>query len=104
MSTRELRATLQRVAPGEDTRSSASLGALIGQPGRVLLEHAGLSAAVIAALASPDRKRIAQDRAWVERERVHLIDALSADSPPLLAEIPNAPALIYVQGDGQRIS
>jgi DNA processing protein len=30
---------------------------------------------------------------------VQLIDALSADYPPLLATIPDAPALIYVQGD-----
>jgi DNA processing protein len=50
-------------------------------------------------LQAPDAARIAADRRWVESEHVSLIDATDARYPPLLAQAPAAPALLYVKGD-----
>jgi DNA processing protein len=50
------------------------------------------------ALRSPDVARLANDRRWMERERIELIDAGSARYPPRLTHIPDAPALLYVKG------
>ena len=43
--------------------------------------------------------RIAADRRWIERERIHLVAASSAHYPPLLLRTAGAPALLYVKGD-----
>jgi DNA processing protein len=72
--------------------------ALIGLP-RSQLEALGLSPAASAALAVPDAARIAADRAAVERERITVIGAGSPAYPPLLAQIADAPAVLYVRGD-----
>jgi DNA processing protein len=50
------------------------------------------------ALQFPDDARIDLDRQWLEREQVQLVHAISPDYPTLLAQIPDAPALLYVQG------
>jgi DNA processing protein len=63
------------------------------------LESLGLAAAARAALQAPEAGRIAADRSWVESERISLIDALSPDYPPLLAQAEGSPALLYVKGD-----
>jgi DNA processing protein len=99
LTARALHTALQRVAPLESTFSSSSLRLLVGQPRAVLLACAGLSQAASTALSEPDWNALERDRLWAERERVQLIDALSTDYPPRLSAIPDAPALIYVQGE-----
>jgi DNA processing protein len=77
---------------------ASGLQALFGQC-RSSLESLGLAPASSAALQAPDAARIAADRRWVESEHVSLIDATDARYPPLLAQAPAAPALLYVKGD-----
>jgi len=82
-------------------------GARAGAPGlqglfgqcRSSLEALGLTAAAGAALQAPDAARIAADRRWIESEQISLIDAADPRYPPLLAQAPAAPALLYVKGD-----
>src|SRR3984957_417455 len=71
--------------------------ALFAQP-RSALEAVGLPPAVSAAMLSWSAAQLRADRRWVEREQIVLIDALSPLYPPLLAQIPSAPALLYVKG------
>ena len=71
--------------------------ALFAQP-RSALEAIGLPPAVSAAMLSWSPAALSADRALVEREQIVLIDALSPLYPPLLAQIPSAPALLYVKG------
>jgi DNA processing protein len=99
LTARALHTALQQLAPLERTHSSSSLQALVGQPRAVLLGCAGLPEAASIALSAPDRNALERDRLWAERERVRLIDAFSADYPPLLSTVPDAPALIYLQGE-----
>jgi DNA processing protein len=101
VSARRLRTALQRLLPcagGEPTR--ATLECLIGQP-RTRLESIGLSAAASAALEAPDLRLIARDRSWTDRTHARVIDAFSEAYPPLLAQVPGAPAVLYVRGDPQ---
>jgi DNA processing protein len=79
--------------------SASGLQGLFGQC-RSGLESLGLAAATSAALQAPDAARIAADRRWVESEHISLIDAADPRYPPLLAQAPAAPALLYVKGDG----
>jgi len=57
------------------------------------------SAATRAALATVEPARIASDRAWLQRDNVELVDFTGALYPPQLAQIPDAPPLLYVKGD-----
>ena len=50
-------------------------------------------------LRAADPADIASDREFIEREGISLVDLSCADYPPLLAKIPDPPALLYVQGD-----
>ncbi len=97
LTAQQLQAALERLGAG--TRASAGEPAsLVGLP-RSQLQALGLSPAASVALASPDARRIAADRAWVEREHISVISPGSAAYPPLLAQIPDAPALLYVRGE-----
>ncbi len=98
VTARKLRTALRRLLSCEGELTSLALESLIGQP-RKRLESMGLSAAASAALEAPDRPRIAHDRAWAERAQIRLIDALSEEYPPLLAQISAAPAVLYVRGE-----
>jgi DNA processing protein len=98
VTARQLRTALQRLLPSDTAPSRGALAALIGQS-RARLQGAGLSARSSIALAAPDRPRIAHDRAWAERAQVRVIDALSGEYPPLLAQISAAPAVLYVRGE-----
>jgi DNA processing protein len=77
---------------------ASGLRGLFGQC-RSSLEALGLAAAAGAALQAPDAARIAADRRWIESEQISLIDATDPRYPPLLAQAPAAPALLYVKGD-----
>jgi DNA processing protein len=101
LTAQQLRRALAAIAGAQ--ASSAGLQGLFGQC-RSSLESLGLAATAGAALQAPDAARIAADRRWVESERVSLIDAASADYPPLLAQAEGAPALLYVKGDAGCLS
>jgi DNA processing protein len=83
--------------------SSSGLQALFGQC-RSSLESLGLAPAASAALQAPDPARISADRRWVDSQHISLIDATDARYPPLLAQAPAAPALLYVKGDAACLS
>jgi DNA processing protein len=96
LSAQRLRAALERI--GVEPRGPQALAALCGER-TALLRSLGLPPAASAWLHAPDEALIEADRAWITRERIGLLDALSAPYPPLLAQIPAAPALLYVQGE-----
>lgn len=50
-------------------------------------------------LNAPDRARIDDDLAWLAGPDRHFVAATSADFPPLLRDIPGAPAALFVAGD-----
>ncbi|HTT04903.1 MAG TPA: DNA-processing protein DprA [Steroidobacteraceae bacterium] len=87
-----LRSALQRLPP------SAGLSALIGLPPR-RLRSLQLPQGAVAALALPDAALLAADRSRVAACGITLLHALDARYPPQLAEIPDAPALLYLRGD-----
>ncbi|HRQ65791.1 MAG TPA: DNA-processing protein DprA [Xanthomonadaceae bacterium] len=63
------------------------------------LADAGVPQAARAFIATPDRNRIAADLAWLAEPGHHLIRADSEDFPALLAQSPQPPAALYVDGD-----
>lgn len=60
---------------------------------------AGLSDETIGALAAPDPARIAADLAWLGQPSHHIVLISSAAYPPLLRQIPDPPAVLFVAGD-----
>jgi DNA processing protein len=70
---------------------------------RTALAHIGarirMPGAAHTALRSPDIARIRADREWLQRERVQLLDATDPAYPMRLAQIKDAPALLYLKGD-----
>jgi DNA processing protein len=59
----------------------------------------GISAAVVASLASHDYRPAAERECRaVERQGVRIVDFLSAEYPKLLLEIPDHPPFLYVRG------
>jgi DNA processing protein len=57
-----------------------------------------LPAAALQFLASPDESAIDADLAWLAANGVHIVLAGDADYPPLLRQLGDAPAALYVQG------
>ena len=96
LSAQQLQAAIARSGGLPHTRSG--LEALLGEsPAR--LASLGLPAAASRWLHAPDQRLLDDDRAWIARERITLVDTFSEAYPPLLAEAACAPALLYVQGD-----
>jgi DNA processing protein len=93
---------LQAQRPGGAASADELLASLIGLPPRKLLALQ-LPEASVAALALPARALLAADRAWMIGEGITLLHALDPRYPPLLAQIADAPALIYVRGDPQAL-
>jgi DNA processing protein len=89
-----LRSALQRLS------STGGLTALVGLPPR-RLRSLQLPEAAVAALALPDTALLASDRAWAMASGITLLHALDARYPAQLDQIPDAPALLYLRGDGQ---
>jgi DNA processing protein len=52
-----------------------------------------------AALLCVDARRVQADRDWVEREGIRLLDLGCVHYPPRLAQIRDAPGLLYIKGD-----
>jgi len=96
LSARRLHATL--AALRIRTGSINAIGELLGLPSAALAQL-GLPSAARAWLGAPDMRRLAADRRWQERQRIMLIDTFDTAYPPRLADIPDAPALLYVRGD-----
>lgn len=92
-------------APGLPIREALGLVEKLGTAARVagagdrtLAAH-GVAAEVIEGLAKPDPESMARLREWVDQPNHHLVTRASPDFPPLLAEIPDAPLVLYVTGD-----
>ena len=67
---------------------------------RALVARHGSAQAAAAMLRVACREaRVDEDLRWLEAERHHLLPFTSADYPPLLAHVADAPALLYVRGD-----
>jgi DNA processing protein len=66
---------------------------------RAALAALGLGAQTIAAIKQPDPAGIAADQRWLAGARRHLVAWGSPDYPPLLASIPDAPLVLYVEGE-----
>jgi DNA processing protein len=58
----------------------------------------GLAPEAAAALNDPPRALLDDDLAWCERERISLLPFTAPDFPPQLADLPDAPALLLLQG------
>ncbi|HTU64638.1 MAG TPA: DNA-processing protein DprA, partial [Steroidobacteraceae bacterium] len=50
-------------------------------------------------LLAPDAARLDLDEAWLDSAGAVLLPATSPHYPPLLAQLPDAPAVLYVRGD-----
>jgi len=61
------------------------------------------TAACRAALRAPDRAQIASDLNWLSLDMHLLLDANSADFPPMLRDVPGAPVALFVVGDASAL-
>jgi DNA processing protein len=92
-------------APGLGPRTCAHLMAHFGSPRAVLaaspraLGDLGLKPDAIAALQRPDQAWIDRVLAWAAQPDAHILTREDIRYPPLLAEIGDAPTLLYVRGD-----
>jgi DNA processing protein len=96
LSAQLLRTAIEQI--GAHAAGIAAVQALIGERPTVL-QSLGFSRTVSTWLHAPDQALIDADREWVARAHIGLIDALSVEYPPQLAQASAAPALLYVQGD-----
>jgi DNA processing protein len=95
-------AQLTSMGAGPAQPGIAAVQGLIGQR-PALLRDLGVPPAASAWLHAPDPALLEADRNWIVRERITLLDALSAGYPPQLAQTPNAPVLLYVRGDASSL-
>jgi DNA processing protein len=92
-------------APGVGPRTGRRLIARFGGPQEILeapaeaLQDCGLKPETVAALKRPERAAIDAALAWAELPQAHLLTWDDPRYPPLLAEIPDPPLLLYVRGD-----
>jgi DNA processing protein len=96
LSAQQLLAAVQRT--GTPRPGIAAVAALIGER-PAMLRALGVPPAASVWLHAPDPALLEADRNWIVRERIGLIDALSDEYPPLLAQASVAPVLLYVRGD-----
>jgi DNA processing protein len=68
------------------------------------LRSIGLDQRLIDALRSPDMAAVDQDLRWLEQEGHHFIPWGDARYPTLLAQLPDAPAGLYVRGNPEALS
>ena len=92
-------------APGIGSRTATRLLERYGTPRAVAqasredLAAAGISPAAIAALKEPDAAALERTLAWADQPDAFVLTRADPRYPPLLAEIPDAPLLLYVRGD-----
>jgi len=66
--------------------------------GRKTLLSAGLSEQSIEGLLKPDEEAIDTDLSWAEQDKAHILTLDDDRYPPLLKEIPDPPAVLFVYG------
>ena len=102
MEATRVRALLAR-APGLKAGHVRALFALTGSEPDLtasasLLREVGIPAAACAAIASPDLKTLHSDLRWIETSGVQLLLCTDITYPTLLAEVPEAPPVLFVLG------
>ncbi|AGA90046.1 DNA protecting protein DprA [Thioflavicoccus mobilis 8321] len=97
-------------APGVGPKTVERLAARFGgatqitAAGPVALAEAGLSPAACEAIIQPDHAALAASLAWADGDDAHLVTRDDGRYPPQLAEIADAPLLLYVRGDVTALS
>lgn len=92
-------------APGVGPRTAARLIEHFGSPSAVQqssstqLAAMGLKQESIAALKQPDPDTLAAVMAWSMQPEAHILTLADPRYPPMLAEIHDAPPVLYVRGD-----
>jgi DNA processing protein len=92
-------------APGLHAAIFHRLTTELGAPERICaasrtkLIQIGLSEAQAEAVSAPDRERLQDDRKWLAESRHSLVLLGSAEYPPLLAQLSDAPIALYVEGE-----
>jgi DNA processing protein len=92
-------------ATGVGPRSVDRLIERFGDPARVLaagrseLAQTGLRTAIVDAILYPQEAAADADLEWAEREGAHILPRDDPLYPPLLAQSPGAPVLLYLRGD-----
>src|SRR5690349_15330217 len=76
----------------------------VERPRRAALDAAGLTASSRDWLMAPDLGLVAADETWLDAANVTLLPATSPAYPPLLALLPDAPAVLYVSGNPSVLS
>ena len=96
------RTVLARTPALDAVRLHDLLDAADGEPERALgaraTQRVKLPAAALRFLASPDEAAIDADLVWLVANGVHIVLADDAEYPPLLRQLADAPAALYVQG------
>lgn len=91
--------------PGLGPRGLARLVERFGDPlgvlaaGRSALTEAGVSSEVAEAIAHGDAPGFEADLAWAEQDGAHILTRDDPRYPPLLAQVPAAPCVLFVRGD-----
>lgn len=93
---------LQRI-PGVGSATFSKVVQQVNQPTDIFGESrllTGLSTAVLQALQQPDWDQVERDLQWLSAaDNRYVIDQKHAFYPELLKQIPDPPALLFVQGD-----
>jgi DNA processing protein len=79
--------------------ASVDFGGLVASSSRTELEGLGLGESTIRALLNPDPEGLARDEAWLARPDRQIVAWGSSNYPPLLASIPDAPLVLFVEGN-----
>src|SRR3974390_803505 len=87
----------ERLRRALERRGAQELSALARLP-RSRLEAAGFTPEAAALWQTPPLSQLERDRAWIESAQIALVDVTASAYPRRLAEIPHAPALLYVRG------
>ncbi|HUO67515.1 MAG TPA: DNA-processing protein DprA, partial [Gammaproteobacteria bacterium] len=78
--------------------ASGTAEALVASAPRALLAQ-GLPEESVASLKSPDRAALERGRAWLSSNRRRLVTYGGEHYPPLLAQLPDPPLALWVEGE-----
>lgn len=96
--------------PGIGSRRLRKLLADFGSPAAILgasreqLRAAGVGPQSIDYIASPDREAVEADLAWSAAPDNRIVTCHAPDYPPLLKELSDPPALLFVHGDPEYLT